>query len=224
MGVDMAPANFAYGVSARFTYVNPVLCNEDGGTYLSASSAWVALTALGYPSSSANDIYQVGWLKCQFCGLPTSVRWIWAYGRGASAECGAALNPSARDLGAAGTSLATYKIDRVRLTPDETVYRAYINGVLKAERPSRDLDICWGSFGPARAKAHNEVKQYNDQAGGTVAAPQSWTAITYKDGASAWHSLGSDYDGFLGVIELATMRCVIGPTLGDRFRSWDSRT
>jgi hypothetical protein len=132
-------------------------------------------------------------------------------------------------VGTAATSTQTYKIERI-FESSETgyVYRTTIGTNTITDRLAHDLDVCWGSLGSAKAKLHDEVKQTTDQAGGSVAAPQTWTAVKYRKSTGSWIALartvGSNCTSGGGVIELSTMRCVYGPTLGDRFKTWDSRT
>lgn len=227
-GVRITPSGHAYGVAATMTNVNPALCDEAGHTYKSASAAWIALTELGYPTVEPYNIYQIGWLKCQGSWCPWSdVNYVWAYGHGGSAACGPEKAPSAVKIGTAAASPTGYKIDRGRDLDNDIVYRAYINGVVKSERLGVDLDVCWGSAGPARAVLADEVKQQTDQAGGTVASPQSWTSVIYKNGVETWlgmnKTVGQNCTAVGGMAELSTMRCTIGPTSGDRFRTWDTR-
>jgi hypothetical protein len=81
MGVDIAPPINAYGVQANMSYVNPLLCDQAGNQVLSLSAAWVALTGTSAELGSGNDIYQVGWMKCDNCGVSAAVvKWFWAYG------------------------------------------------------------------------------------------------------------------------------------------------
>lgn len=210
------------GARATLDYESPALCNENGNNYQSFSSAWVALETV---SGTADDIHQVGFLKCQACSPFTSntVYWIYAYGHEATATCGLVAHPTAKPVGVASVSAATFKVRRATDIDNDPIYAAYVGSVKVDDVTAASLDSCWPN-GPRKAIFHEEVAQKNGQAGGTTANKRDWISVKYEDSSLVWHPMNATLGITCTQRDLTSMGCSVSATSHDAFRSWDTRT
>lgn len=215
---EVVSPSTARGGTAIVQHVEPALCTFTGSSYPTLSTSWVALTAISPTDTYNDDIYQVGFLKCQttWSACPTNTsNYVYAYGHEASAACGARVSPGAVFLGASGTGTHTYAVYR-HSSESGYDYSVYIAGAEKNIRSQSALETCWPG-GPRQVKWLNEVANLNDQSGGTTADKEDWTYVQYLNGGT-WTN--ANFLPTCQLHNLATQGCTGS---GSTFVTWDTR-
>ena len=213
------------GAQAIIEWFNDALCTNANPSTVSLSSAWVALEG-----SSALDIYQVGFDKCQQAGCSqgnpagTSFYFL-AYGRNGNATCPGQVLPLAQEApkGLAGAGSLTYSVVKEPDPdhPSQYKYFASIDGVVQGSQTTTAIEGCWG--GVVQGQYADEVYDYGDQTGGTVRNHQGFTYVRWHD-ATYWRAMNRVYSSPCDVINDPTNEhCNVASNHHDWFFSWDAR-
>jgi hypothetical protein len=214
-GMSHAPGGLVRGTSALVDYYLEHLCNpSSGGASHSFSSSWVALRPK-QALADVEDIYQVGYIRCQFAGCPSGARYVWAYGHGQGA-CGMPLAPQAV-FGPSVSPFSTYYKISYRFASDlgQLVYEAYYSSTRIAWKPDEALETCWDQ-GPQQFQFHNEIGNSEDQVGGEVSPPEHWTSLKYANASNVWTSKS----GICSLHQQPQAACGVVPAGID---TWDTR-
>jgi hypothetical protein len=197
--------------------VNPVLCTTGWDSF---ASSWVGIVG----STSVYSIFQIGIDKCQggacspYSGADNSAYYFWAYGRPASALCGAAVGPVPHMAPLGYAQSATYWFQILRSGSD---YQARIAGQVQYSIPVWIADSCWD--GVTGAQFLNEVWDKFDQTPGRVGNKQSWLDATWTNSAGTLVPVSRPFGSTCDLHDRSSMGCTISGSQHDSWDTWDTR-